>query len=104
MMQTLPDTPDSAVYTLASSTTSHCSRRCYASSCGANVAPREGKCLVVSRSAYDAPLIMQWKFGLDMTRSENAQYPHFSDCKCPGYKFIGVRTSGQAVLNVPGVV
>jgi len=28
MMQTLPDTPDSAVYTLASSTTRHCSKKC----------------------------------------------------------------------------
>jgi len=56
MMQTLPETPDSAVYTLASSTTSHCSRRCYAASDGAHVAPREGKYLAVACSAYDAPI------------------------------------------------
>src|SRR5262245_4935240 len=103
MMQTLFGTPDSAVYTLISSTTRHCSKRGSAASCGAHVVPRVGQCLAVSRSAYDAPMIMQWKFGLDMTRSENAQYPHFSDRNCPGYKFLGEIPPRQSLPSVPGL-
>src|SRR2546425_2037512 len=100
MMQTLLDTPYGAVYTLASSTTSHCSQRRSALSRGANVVPREGKCLAVSRRAYDAPTVMLRKFGLDMTRAENAQCPNFPDYKYTGYNFIGKLMPRQATLSV----
>jgi hypothetical protein len=61
------------------------------------------QCLAVLRSVYDALLIIQRKFGLDMTILENAQYTHFSACQCPGYKFIGELTPRQAALSVHGV-
>jgi hypothetical protein len=48
-------------------------------------------------------MVRQRKFGLDMTKLENAQYSHFSACKCPGHKFIGEFMPRPAALSVHGV-